>query len=87
MDQTCQEDHASQQGQDIPCGYEACQEDLWKTDLNCTKQTDFPPDRMDQDPKTRKESKKSAKDKAKGKDTCYSAKHVRQLEALKDKKK
>jgi len=48
---------------------------------------DFPPDRMDQDPKTRKESKKSAKDKAKGKDTCYSAKHVRQLEALKDKKK
>jgi hypothetical protein len=42
---------------------------------------------MDQDPKTRKQSKKSAKDKAKGKDTCYSAKHVRQLEALKDKKK
>ena len=40
--------------------------------------------RMD-DPKTRRESKKSAKDKAKGKDTCYSSKHVRQLEALKAK--
>jgi hypothetical protein len=80
----CQEDHASQQGQDIPCGHEARQEDLWKTDLNCTKQTVSP---MDQDPKTRRESKKSAKEKAKGKDTCYSAKHVRQLEALKDKKK
>ena len=38
------------------------------------------------EPKTRKESRKSAKDKAKGKDTCYSSKHVRQLEALKEKK-
>lgn len=35
------------------------------------------------DPKTRRESKKSAKEKAKGKDTCYSSKHIRQLEALK----
>ena len=52
-----------------------------------SRQTASPLHRMDQDPKTRKESKKSAKDKAKGKDTCYSAKHVRQLEALKDKKK
>lgn len=42
---------------------------------------------MDSDPKTRRESKKSAKDKAKGKDTCYSAKHVRQLQALKEKQK
>lgn len=37
---------------------------------------------MDSEPKTRRESKKSAKDKARGKDTCYSAKRVRQLEAL-----
>lgn len=37
---------------------------------------------MDFEPKTRRESKKSAKDKARGKDTCYSAKHIRQLEAL-----
>lgn len=42
---------------------------------------------MDSDPKTRKESKKSAKDKANGKDTCYSAKHVRQLQALNEKRK
>ena len=42
---------------------------------------------MDRDPpKTRKESKKSAKDKAYGKDTIYSAKHVRQMEALKEKR-
>jgi hypothetical protein len=34
------------------------------------------------EPKTRRESKKSAKDKARGKDTCYSAKRIRQLEAL-----
>jgi hypothetical protein len=34
---------------------------------------------MDSDPKTRRESKKSAKDK---KESCYSSKHVRQLEAL-----
>jgi hypothetical protein len=34
------------------------------------------------EPKTRRETKKSAKEKAKGKDTCYSAKHVRQLEAV-----
>lgn len=40
---------------------------------------------MDPEPKTRRESKKSAKDKAKGKDTCYSAKHIRQIEALKAK--
>lgn len=41
---------------------------------------------MDKEPpKTRKESKKSAKDKAKGKDTCYSAKHIRQMESNKRK--
>ena len=34
------------------------------------------------EPKTRRESKKSAKEKAQGKDTCYSAKRVRQMEAL-----
>lgn len=38
-----------------------------------------------EDPKTRRESKKDAKTKAQGK-TVYSAKHVRQLEALKAKK-
>lgn len=37
---------------------------------------------MDQDPKTRKESKKSAKDKAR----LYSSKHVRQVEALRTSK-
>jgi hypothetical protein len=36
-------------------------------------------------PKTRSESKKDHKTKAQGK-TIYSAKHVRQLEALKEKK-
>jgi hypothetical protein len=41
---------------------------------------------MDSQPKTRSESKKSAKDKARGKDTCYSSKHVRLIEALKTKK-
>jgi hypothetical protein len=35
-------------------------------------------------PKTRKESKKDPKEKAKGK-TIYSAKHVRQVENLKKK--
>lgn len=40
---------------------------------------------MDSDPKTRRESKKSSKDKARGKDTCYSAKRIRQLEALQEK--
>lgn len=40
---------------------------------------------MDNEPKTRRESKKSAKDKAQGKDTCYSAKRIRQLEALQEK--
>ena len=39
---------------------------------------------MDFQPKTRKETKKSAKDKAA---ECYSAKHVRQMEALKSKSK
>ena len=34
---------------------------------------------MDSDPKTRRESKKSAKEKAR---SCYSAKRVRQMEAL-----
>jgi hypothetical protein len=42
---------------------------------------------MDNQPKTRKESKKSAKEKAAGKDTCYSSKHVRQMEALQEKRK
>ena len=37
-------------------------------------------------PKTRSESKKDPRAKAQGK-TVYSAKHVRQLEALKEKKK
>ncbi len=41
---------------------------------------------MDNEPKTRSESKKSAKDKARGKDTCYSAKRIRQMEALQEKK-
>lgn len=40
---------------------------------------------MDSEPKTRRESKKSAKEKAAGKDTCYSAKRIRQLEALQEK--
>jgi hypothetical protein len=40
---------------------------------------------MDHEPKTRRESKKSAKDKAYGKDTCYSAKRIRQMEALQEK--
>jgi hypothetical protein len=40
---------------------------------------------MDSEPKTRKESRKSAKDKAAGKDTCYSAKRIRQMEALVEK--
>ena len=39
------------------------------------------------DPKTRRESKKSAKEKAQGKNTIYSSKHVRQMEALKEKQK
>jgi hypothetical protein len=39
------------------------------------------------EPKTRRESKKSAKDKASGKDTCYSSKHIRTMEALQEKKK
>lgn len=41
---------------------------------------------MDNEPKTRSESKKSAKDKLRGKDTCYSAKRIRQMEALQEKK-
>jgi hypothetical protein len=40
---------------------------------------------MDNEPKTRRESKKSAKDKVRGKDTCYSAKRIRQMEALQEK--
>jgi hypothetical protein len=42
---------------------------------------------MDNQPKTRRESKKSAKEKAQGKNTIYSSKHVRQMEALKEKQK
>ena len=45
---------------------------------------DFVRTQMDP-PKTRSESKKNPKTKAQGK-TIYSAKHVRQLEALKEKK-
>ena len=41
---------------------------------------------MDRDPKPRRETKKSAKEKARGTNTIYSAKHVRQMEALKEKK-
>ena len=37
-------------------------------------------------PKTRKESKKDPKIKAQG-NTIYSARHIRQLEALKEKNK
>lgn len=38
------------------------------------------------DPKTRREKKKTPREKASGK-TVYSAKHVRQAEALKEKQK
>jgi hypothetical protein len=42
---------------------------------------------MDKDPKPRRETKKTAKEKAQGKTTIYSAKHVRQLESLREKSK
>ena len=42
---------------------------------------------MDSPPKTRRESKKSSKDKAAGKDTCYSAKHIRLLKEARSKKR
>lgn len=42
---------------------------------------------MDSPPKTRKESKKSAKEKAAGKDTCYSAKHIRLMKEQRAKKR
>lgn len=42
---------------------------------------------MDSPPKTRKESKKSAKEKAANKDTCYSAKHIRLLKEARSKKR
>ena len=38
---------------------------------------------MDTEPKTRKESKKTAKEKSQ---SCYSTKHIRQLEAILEKK-
>ena len=41
---------------------------------------------MDQ-PKTRRETKKDQKEKGKGKDGKYSQKHIRQVEALKEKQK
>lgn len=41
---------------------------------------------MDQ-PKTRREVKKDQKEKGKGKDGKYSQKHVRQVEALKEKQR
>lgn len=37
-------------------------------------------------PKTRKEKKKDQKEKGQGKDGKYSQKHVRQVEALKEKR-
>ncbi len=40
---------------------------------------------MDAEPKSRRDCKKSAKEKARGKDTCYSSKHIRQLEGLREK--
>jgi hypothetical protein len=41
---------------------------------------------MDNQPKTRKETKKNQKEKAKGK-TIYTAKHVRMVESLAEKQK
>jgi hypothetical protein len=38
-------------------------------------------------PKTRKESKKDQKEKGHGKDGKYSQKHIRTVEALKEKQK
>jgi hypothetical protein len=38
-------------------------------------------------PKTRKESKKDQKQKGQGKDGKYSQKHIRNIEALKEKHK
>jgi hypothetical protein len=38
-------------------------------------------------PKTRRESKKDQKEKAKGKDGKYSQKHIRMMESLTEKKK
>lgn len=38
-------------------------------------------------PKTRRELKKSPKEKAQGKDTCYSSKHIRQMQREKEKNK
>lgn len=38
-------------------------------------------------PKTRRESKKDQREKGAGESGKYSAKHVRRIEALKDKKK
>jgi hypothetical protein len=41
---------------------------------------------MDDPPKTRKESKKDQQEKARGKDGKHSQKHIRYIEAIKDKK-
>ena len=41
---------------------------------------------MDNQPKTRRESKKDPREKGAGKDGKYSAKHVRMMESLKEKK-
>ena len=38
-------------------------------------------------PKTRRETKKDQKEKGNGKDGKYSQKHIRQIEALKEKQK
>lgn len=38
-------------------------------------------------PRTRKETKKDQKEKSQGKDGKYSQKHVRAIEALKEKRK
>jgi hypothetical protein len=40
---------------------------------------------MDQ-PKTRKETKKTDKEKRQGKESIYSSRHVRQMEELRDRK-
>jgi len=40
-----------------------------------------------ENPKTRRESKKDQKEKGKGKDGKYSQKHIRTVEALKEKQK
>ena len=52
----------------------------------CSEKHFFNTTQMD-NPKTRRESKKDQKEKGQGKDGKYSQKHVRQMEALKEKQK